>query len=134
MTNEGQGAKNVRIKANIVTKPDSTFPIVIRPAKIEFAESDSTETTEFTITNSSKGSLIPRIVSAPRSLVSINLPSSIPALDSAKGTMTLKKAGLKASFEKSLTIQLNDQAKSRFTIPIKRAALGQPVIVPTGGH
>lgn len=124
----------MQIKANVVTKPDSTFPIVIQPPKIEFAASDSTETMELTITNKSEGSLIPKIVSAPRSLVSINLPPSIPALDSAKGTMTLKKAGLKAGFEKSLTIQLNDQAKSRFTIPIKRTAIGQAVVAPTGGH
>ncbi len=37
LTNEAQGAKNVTIKANIVTKPDSTYPIVIQPPKIEFA-------------------------------------------------------------------------------------------------
>jgi hypothetical protein len=132
MTNEGQGAKNVRIKANIFTKPDSTFPIVIQPAKIEFAASDSAETMEFTLTNKSGGSLIPKIVSAPRSLVSINLPPPIPALDSAKGSMTLKKAGLNAGFEKSLTIQLNNQQKSRFTIPIKRAGIAMAVPAGTG--
>jgi hypothetical protein len=134
MTNESQGARNVRIKANIFTKPDSTFPIVIQPPKIEFAAGDSTETIEFTITNKSDGALSPRVVSAPRRLVSINLPQSIPAGESTTGSVTLKKAGLNAGFEKSLTIQLNDQAKSRFTIPIKRSVVGQAVVVPAGGH
>jgi len=134
MTNEGQGAKNVRIKAYVVTEQESTYPIVIQPATIEFAANDSTEAMEFTITNKSGGRLTPGIVSAPFSLVNINLPASIPAFDSAKGTVTLRKGGLKAGFEKSLTVQLNDPAQSRFTIPIKRTAIRQPVVVPIGGH
>lgn len=134
MTNEPQGARSVSIKANIVTKPDSTYPIVIRPPKIEFAAGDSTETMEFTITNKSDGAISPSVVSAPRRLVGINLPRSIPAGESVSGSISLKKAGLKAGFEKSLTIQLNDQAKSRFTIPIKRSVVGQAVTVPSGGH
>ncbi len=134
MTNETEPAKNVRIKTNIVTKPDSTFPIVITPAKIEFAQGDSAAALEFTITNKAKQPLTPRIVSAPRSLVSITLPPSIPGSESAKGTVTLKRAGLKAGFEKSLTIQLNDEAKSRFTIPIKRTGPNQVVVPAGGGH
>lgn len=134
LTNEAQGAKNVTIKANIVTKPDSTYPIVIQPPKIEFAAGDSTETMEFAITNKSDGVLSPRIVSAPRRLVSITLPQSIQAGESTIGSVTLKKAGLKAGFEKSVTIQLNDEPKSRFTIPIKRSIIGQAVVVPAGGH
>ena len=133
-TNEGPPDKNVRIKATIVARQDSTFPIVIQPAKIEFAASDSGATFEFTIINKGTGPLVPTIVSAPRNLASITLPALIPAFKSAKGTVSLKKAGLKASFEKSVTIQLDDQAKSRFTIPIKRAGIGQAVVVPTGGH
>lgn len=131
LTNEAQGARNVTIKANIVTKPDSTYPIVIQPPRIEFAAGDSTETMEFTITNKSDGALSPRVVSAPSRLVSIILPPSIPAGESSIGSVTLKKAGLKAEFEKSVTVQLNDQAKSRFTIPIKRAG-ATSVAVPMG--
>jgi hypothetical protein len=134
MTNEGEGTKNVRIKANVVIWSDSTYPIVIRPATIDFPASGNLETMEFIIINKATDAITLSIVSPPRSLVGISLPPSIPALDSAKGTMTLKKAGLEAGFEKSLTIQLNDQAQSRFTIPVKRAGGGQAVVVPTGGH
>jgi len=134
LTNEAQGAKNVTIKANIFTKPDSTYPIVIQPPKIEFAAGDSTETMEFTITNKSDAAISPRIVSAPRRFVSINLPQSIPAGESTIGSVTLKKAGLREGFEKSVTVQLNDQAKSRFTLPIKRSVVGQAELAPAGGH
>lgn len=88
-------------------------------------------TMEFTVTNRTTGALTPKIVSVPRSLVRITLPASIPASKSAKGTVRLKRAGLKASFQKSMTIQLDDQTKSRFTIPIKRAGIN--LAVPTGG-
>lgn len=134
MTNEGQGVKNVRIKANIVSRPDSTYPVVIHPMKIEFAETDSLETLEFTIINKTTESITPSVVSAPNRLVSVSLPPWIAAADSAKGSMKLKKAGRGKSFEKSLTIQLNDDAKSRFTIPIERVGIGQEVVVPTHGH
>lgn len=134
LTNEAQGAKNVTIKANIVTNPDSTYPIVIQPSKIEFAAGDSSETMEFSITNMSDAAISPRIVSSPRRFVSINMPQSIQAGESTMGSVTLKKAGLREGFEKSVTFQLNDQAKSRFTIPIKRSIVGQAVDVPVGGH
>lgn len=137
LTNEGPAFKNVVIKTNVVAKPDSTFPVVIQPARIEFADGDRAETMEFTITNRATQPLTPRVVSSPRSLVSITLPASIPASESATGTVKLKKAGLKGSFEKSVTIQLDDQAKSRFTIPIKRGERMEivPEVVPaTTGH
>lgn len=135
MTNEGQGVKNVRIKSHIVPQPDSTFPLVIQPSVIAFERQDSLATLEFTIFNKAADVISPSIVSAPHHLVSIHLPPWIAALDSAKGTMQLTRAGLEASFEKSLTIQLNDEAKSRFTIPIKRTGISRAVLVPgSGGH
>lgn len=117
--------------ANVVTTPESTFPIVIQPAIVEFAEGDSLVTKEFTIINRATQPITPKVVSSPDNLVDITFPASIPATKSAKGTMRLKREGLVASFQKSVTIQLDDQAKSRFTIPIKRA--GVNLAIPTNG-
>ena len=119
-TNEAQPDKGVRIKAYVVSKPDSTFPVVLEPFKFDFLGSNDTTpvSLQFTITNVSRQSLTPRLVSAPKSLLSVSLPKSIPPGGSVQATVNVKRAGLNKAFEKSITLGFNDAAKSRFTVPI----------------
>ena len=119
-TNEGPSDKGVRIKAYVVSKPDSTFPVVLEPFKFDFLGSNDTipVSLQFTITNVSDQPLTPRLVSVPRSLLSVSLPKSIPPGGSDQATINVKRAGLNKAFEKSITLGFNDAAKSRFTVPV----------------
>ncbi len=114
--------RTAKILANIFTNPDSTFPITIKPAKASFPDTGETVVTElyFSVVNRSKQTLTPRLVSFPRTLVSINLPKTIPASGYADLSIKLKDAALNKAFEKSVTFELNDTNHTRFTIPIKR--------------
>ncbi|TFH54743.1 MAG: DUF1573 domain-containing protein [Candidatus Zixiibacteriota bacterium] len=119
-TNEGQADKGVRIKAYVVSKSDSTFPVVLKPFK--FVLHGSSDTTpvqlQFTIKNVSRQTLTPRLVSSPKSLLSVSLPELIPPGGSGQATVKIKGAGLNETFEKSITLEFDDPAKSRFTVPI----------------
>jgi hypothetical protein len=128
-TNEGLPDKSVRIKTNVLIKPDSTYPIVIKPFRLQFTEIGDSLPTEvhFTITNVSRQAVAPSLVSSPRPLLSVVLPKSIPAGKSAKAIIKLKKDGLTISLDKSITIQLDDAAKTRFTIPV-RVSLAAKII------
>lgn len=119
-TNEVQPDKSVHIKAFVVSKPDSTRPVVLKPAKFDFTNTSDTTPVqlEFTITNVSGQTLTPRLVSAPKSLLSVSLPKSIPPEESGLATVSVKRAGLRKLFEKSITLEFDDAAKSRFTVPI----------------
>lgn len=123
-TNEGQQARVLRVKTNIVTEPDSAYPLMIEPWSIEFASGTVAQTIEYTITNKATTPLRARVVSGPGSGITVSLPEVIPASGTAIGTVRLEHRDPSAVIEKSVTIELDDAAKSRFTIPIHRPGLG----------
>lgn len=119
-TNEGQPDQKVSIKAFVVIRPDSTTPVVLRPPQLEYIGSNDTTTVrlDFTITNVSNRTLTPRLVDCPRSLLAVSLPELLPPGRSGKAVVTIKRAGMKETFEKSITLQFDDEKSSRFTVPV----------------
>lgn len=121
-TNEGPEVKTLQILSYVVTNPDSTYPIKIEPWKIELNGSPEASNAEatFTLTNLTNAPLSTDIIALPEAFLTVELPSTIPPNGTAKGSIRVKESQLKKVFEKSVTFELNDAAKSRFTIPIKR--------------
>lgn len=121
-TNAGMPHKTVYIEANVVDKPDSTYPIVIKPYKLDisqFGEKVRDEMT-FTIQNRSENDLSIRFVDVPIGMFEIDIPAEVGAGQSVECKLRLKDNTITTSFEKSFTIQLDDPEKTRFTIPVKR--------------
>jgi len=142
-TNEGPPDKNVRFHAEVIARPDSTYPIIIKPYKLDltqFGEKTRSEI-KFTIENVSDKPLEMHLVAGPSDLFDVVLPKSIPGGKTGEGTLRLKESALTSAFEKCLTVQLNDDKSSRFTIPVKRSIRGAtagaaavPVGAPASGH
>jgi hypothetical protein len=121
-TNSDQTASQLLIMSNILIRPDSTYPVVIKPYKLnisQFSEKIRDEMT-FNITNVSDRDLNPSLVTFPKDLFEVILPKEIKAGENARGVLKLKKAGLNEEFKKSFTFELNDEKKTRFTIPVLR--------------
>jgi hypothetical protein len=122
-TNEGEPDKTVKITADIVIQPDSTYPIVISPYKLnisQFGEKVRDEMT-FKIENVSDEDLKPTIVDIPSDLFEVKLPDKLKAGKTEEAVLKLKDAALDQNFDKTFTIELNDQAKTRFSIPVRRS-------------
>jgi hypothetical protein len=122
-TNEGTAPRNVRIVSHVVARPDSTYPIVIKPYKLDisqFGEKVRDDMT-FAITNVSDQDLSLTVIDQPDGLFDITLPAMIKAGESAEGVLKLRDDALDTEFQKSVTIQLDDEPASRFTIPVKRS-------------
>ncbi|MDD3730958.1 MAG: hypothetical protein PHU88_01105 [candidate division Zixibacteria bacterium] len=122
-TNEGQPDKTVKISADILINPDSTYPVVIKPYKLnisQFGEKIRDEMT-FKIENVSDLDLKPSIIDIASEFFEIKLPGTIKAGKTIEGVLKLKKDVLEKAFEKTFTIEFNDDAKSRFTIPVQRS-------------
>ena len=121
-TNEGPPHKSVRIVANVVTRPDSTYPITFKPYKLDISQFGEKVRDEmrFEITNVSEQNLEIGLVDRPEGLFSLELPSTLGAGQTATVVLRLHADAVETSFEKSITIELNDQQSSRFTIPVKR--------------
>jgi len=133
-TNEGPPDKRLQIVATIVAHPDSTFPLVIQPYKLDLSQ--KTEKTidriEFGIRNVSDKELKVDFVSGASDYFQVELPKSIMPGELAKGRLILNKTVLGKTFEKSFTIQAGDDSGTRFTIPVKRTSAGS-IIPATAG-
>lgn len=104
-------------------RPDSTYPIIIKPYKLDISQfgEKTRDQMRFTITNVSDSAYDLSLAAAPSQLLTVTLPKSVPAGKSVEGSIKLLPNALKKEFEKSITIQLNDGKSSRFTVPVKRA-------------
>lgn len=112
----------MRIVSNVVARPDSTYPVIIKPYKLDISQFGQKVRDEmkFNITNVSDNDLKITLIDRPEGLFDLDLPSRVEAGKSAQGTIKLHDEAIESSFEKSITLELNDEEMSRFTIPIKR--------------
>lgn len=141
-TNEGPPDKLVRITCDVVLKPDSTFPIVIKPYKLDLTQFGEKlrDAIKFTIVNVSPQALVPKLIAGAPDFLEITLPKQIGAGKTAEGVVKLKKNVQDKAFDKSFTFELNDSKNTRFTVPVHRvlrtaASASEPnvaVPVPTG--
>jgi hypothetical protein len=121
-TNESSQPRYVPIYANVVTRADSTYPLQVKPYKLDLSQFGTTvrDQMKFTLANVSDTSLGVTLVYFPDDLVMVDVPKSIGARADAGAVVHLDENALEQSFDKSITIQTDDQAGSRYTIPIKR--------------
>ncbi len=121
-TNEGPPVHRIRISAHGEARPDSTYPIVISPYKVDMSQLTEklVEKRKFEITNMSDQKLELELVDWARRYFEVELPKSIKPGKTAEGEITIREYYLDESFQKSFTIQLNDKKSTRFTVPVTR--------------
>lgn len=113
---------SVKITSEVISNPDSTYPIVISPYKFDISQFGEKERSwlEFKLTNISEEDIDVKLVDMPYEMFSVKLPKKIKAGKTETGKIQILDGFIESEFEKSMTIELNDKAVSRFTIPIKR--------------
>jgi len=121
-TNEASQPRYVPIYANVVTRPDSTYPLQVRPYKLDLSQFGTTvrDQMKFTLANVSDTGLGVALVYFPHDLMTVEMPETIGARSDVDAVVRLDEDGLEQSFEKSITLQLGNRSGSRYTIPIKR--------------
>ena len=63
----------------------------------------------------------PTLVDIPSDLFEVKLPDKLKAGKTEEAVLKLKDDALDKNFDKTFTIELNDQAKTRFSIPVRRS-------------
>ena len=126
VTNEKQDRVNLEFASTVMARPDSTYPIIVEPYKLDFSRLDPAADPEmtFTLHNVYSEPLEVDIVDYPAGLFEVTLPTEIPVKGSAEGSLRLIGDLSEGAFEKSITIKVNDLAGSRFTIPVKAGTSG----------
>ena len=134
-TNEGPPHKNVTIVANVLPRPDSTYPVIVKPYKLDLSQFGEKirDRMTFSIQNVSEETVRLTLLDLPVEIAQVDLPEKIKPGESAQGTVTLTEAGIGEDFERSLTFQVNDEQNSRFTVPLKRKIRNPNVISAVSG-
>ncbi len=121
-TNEGTGDKSVMFKAHVVTNPDSTYPLVVSPFIVNFSQASNKKNDNIVIniSNVTDQDLELSLIDYADDKFNVDIPKHIEAGKTAQASIKLNDEATALSFEKSITIEVNDKNKSRFTIPVKQ--------------
>lgn len=118
-------ASIVRISfaAGVVVNPDSTFPLVISPPYLDFSPVEGKKVMEnkVKIKNVSQEEIKLKVVDSPVGFFKIRFSNEkIKPSKEIDLEVRLNRDLKEDSFKKSITVELDDKAKTRFSIPVKR--------------
>lgn len=118
-----------------MARPDSTYPAVVRPYKLDLSQFTEKvrDEIEFTVHNVSDQPMKLTMIAGADAYFEVDLPESIDAGQTADGKLKLTELGKGNNFEKSFTFEVNDENKSRFTVPVKRT-IRNPNPVKSAGN
>ena len=126
VTNEGKKSRYVTVTADVIQQPDSTYPLTVSPGWLRLDEAGNrlAEGAEFTITNVSDEDLNINLVYTPYGYFDLELPESLKSGETANCRIKTRKEFEEDNFEKSITIEVDNSLKSRFTIPLTQRITG----------
>jgi hypothetical protein len=135
-TNETVPSRNLTFHTTVITRPDSTYPIQVRPYKLDISQFGQTvrDHVKFSISNVSDRPISINLVSSADDLMTVTFPEQVAVGKSGEGSLKLNESAQAQSFETSITLQLNDSAATRYTIPIKRTVQAQSAGISSGGN
>ncbi len=110
----------------MVENPDSLYPITLKPYRIFVSRAGEVEVDEakIQITNVSDQDLGITLIDQPPGYFTIEIPDNVGAGQTVDCKLKVRPEMLEQTFEKSITIELSDNAHSRFTIPVIRRFIG----------
>lgn len=123
VTNATPTNANMSIFAEILTEPEGSLPITIRPARVDVSQFTTTprRRATFQLVNKSPETLKLATVDTLFKSFSVELPKSIKPGETAQGTIVVKKSNLEKSFKESFTFEATgSETRDRFTLPVER--------------
>jgi hypothetical protein len=115
----------IDLTAEIFLNADSTYPLVISPPYLDFSPNQGEKVMEnkVKLRNVSQEEIKLKIVDFPVNLLKVSLRGEkIKPAEEIELEVKLNKELEDDSFRRSITLELNDKAKTRFSIPVKREA------------
>ena len=126
VVNTPQSEYNLTIRSTSLREPENSYPVVFKPYRVYVSRAGEIEVDEgkFKIINVSPDVLKLNLVSEPYGYFDFDLPEKIKPGDTAICKLKVKPEKLSEEFFKSFTIEFDDPAKSRFSIPVVRRFIG----------
>jgi hypothetical protein len=122
MTNADDEKHYVYLTSSVVEKPGEFIKLQFEPYRVDVSQFTDRprRRSRFIIRNvSDKDLKLTLIPSGPLNF-EVELPGEVKAGEEVLATVLVKKDLLEASFDQSLTVQVNDEVGTRYTIPVRR--------------
>jgi hypothetical protein len=112
----------IQFYAEVLTKPEAARPLVFDPVKVDvsqFGEKPRRKGT-FKLTNFTSNDLTISVVDSSFKSFDVTIPGLIKAGQTVEGQVMVHKSSIQTEFEEAFTIELNDEGRTRYAIPITR--------------
>ncbi len=122
-TNRVPEKKLVKISAYVYkTNTRLKHPIIMERPRVDLPQygEEITDSARFVIKNVSKQDLHISLVESPEE-INVRMPKFVKTGGSASGIVRLKDNARDIDFWKSITFEVDDEKRSRFTIPVEKS-------------
>lgn len=122
MVNADDKQHHVYLQSIVHTDPESLEPLKFEPYRVDVSQftEKPRRRSRFIIRNVSDQDLHLSLIKSGPLNFDVQLPDKIKAGDEALATVIVKEELIKEPFEQSITIELDDESGTRFTVPIRR--------------
>ncbi len=112
----------LRIDAELFPKPESIGPVGFEPFKLDVSQytKKPRRKAKFQLVNKSDKDYEITLVDIDGKAFDVKMPKKIKAGESIDGMITIHKDKLDKEFDSSFTIEINDDFRTRVSLPIRR--------------
>jgi hypothetical protein len=116
-----KGNTRLRFFADVRPETDSVAPVRLHPSAVDIGKKDIGQKFEVNVINETDEPLTPKIVASPDDPIKFEMSTKNPILPHKSTVVTVWAAEMPdaQTVKKSITFELNDAKRSRFTIPVK---------------
>ncbi len=121
-TNSSDDNYYIRFDTDVLPDPGQAFPLRFDPYKLDVSQfgPKSRRTAVFTLENVSDTDYTFNLIDTSGRDFDVELPTRIKKGEKISGKVTVHDNAVENDFEQSFTIELNDKAKTRYSLPVRR--------------
>ncbi len=114
--------KYVKIYTDLMPKPEEAMPISLDPYRLDVSQFTPTprRMAKFNIVNKGDRDYQLTVVDYGDEYFNLELPKVVKAGQTATGTITVHEELVESEFVHSVTFEIDDEMKTRYTLPVKR--------------
>lgn len=122
MTDADDERRFLKIYAEALIHPEDAMPVVIQPTKVDVSQFGELprRRASFNIVNKSDQDLKIRSVGVGYESFDLDLPGKVKAGETVTAKIVVHEDRMETEFEESITIELDDDLLSRYTISVRR--------------
>lgn len=112
----------VKIYTELLPKPEEAMPISLDPVRLDVSQFTPTprRMAKFNIVNKGDQDYNLRLIDYGDDYFELEMPEMVKAGQTATGTIMVHEDLVESEFERSITFELDDDMRTRYTLPVKR--------------